>query len=186
MIFEPKALRVQFLQSAQTETIKRISTARPLVSAVLSSTGFNRKELTSEIDIDASPERVWSVLSDFDKFPEWNPFIREISGRTEKGEKLKVTLHPSGGRSIKMSPTILAAEPGKELRWIGHLGIPGLFDGQHIFELKPSEGGKTTFVQRELFGGLLLPFLTGMLRNDTARGFGEMNKALKERAEKPA
>jgi hypothetical protein len=78
---------------------------------------------------------------------------------------------------------VLAVEPGRELRWIGHLGIPGLFDGQHIFELKPSEGGKTTFVQRELFRGILLPFLAGMLRSETARGFSEMNQSLKVRAE---
>ena len=84
---------------------------------------------------------------------------------------------------VKMSPTVLAVEPGKQLRWIGHLGFPGLFDGQHIFELKPAGSGMTTFVQRELFGGILLPFLTGMLRNETARGFSEMNSALKARAE---
>jgi len=153
------------------------------MAAELRSTGFNRKELTSEIEIDASPERVWSVLSDFDKFPEWNPFIRAISGKTERGQRLKVTLHPSGGRMVKMSPTVLAVEPGKQLRWIGHLGFPGLFDGQHIFELKPAGNEKTTFVQRELFGGILLPFLTGMLRNETSRGFSEMNSALKARAE---
>jgi hypothetical protein len=154
-----------------------------VVAAELNSVGFNRKELATEIEIDAPPERIWGILTDFDRFPEWNPFIREVSGKLEKGQKLKVTLHPSGGRSIKMSPTVLAAEPSRELRWIGHLGISGLFDGQHIFELKPTGDGKTTFVQRELFGGILLPFLTGMLRNETARGFSEMNKALKERAE---
>jgi hypothetical protein len=157
------------------------------VPAELKRVGFNRKELATEIEINAPPERVWGILADFAKFPEWNPFIREVSGKLEKGQKLKVTLRPSGGRSIKMSPTVLVAEPGKELSWIGHLGIPGLFDGQHIFELKTAGSGKTTFVQRELFGGLLLPFLTGMLRNETARGFSEMNSALRGRAEaKPA
>jgi hypothetical protein len=151
--------------------------------AELRNTGFNKKELTSEIEIDTPPERIWSILTEFDKFPEWNPFIREISGRIEKGRKLHVTLHPSGGRTVKMSPTLLAIEPSKELRWIGHLGVPGLFDGQHIFELKPTGSAKTTFVQREQFGGILLPFLTGMLKGETARGFDEMNEALKKRAE---
>ena len=151
--------------------------------AELRSTGFNRKELTSEIEIEAPPERIWSILTEFDKFPEWNPFIREISGRIEQGQKLGVTLHPSGGRTLKMSPTLLTVEPSKELRWIGHLGVPGLFDGQHIFELKPTGSAKTIFVQREQFGGILLPFLTGMLRGETARGFSEMNEALKKRAE---
>jgi hypothetical protein len=152
-------------------------------SAELKSIGFNKKELRSEIEIDASPERVWSVLTDFASFPEWNPFIRSASGKIEPNQKLTVTLHPSGGRSTTFSPTVQVAEPNGELSWIGHLGAAGLFDGHHIFELKPSGNGKTQFVQRERFGGLLLPFLTGMLRNETSRGFDEMNRALKTRAE---
>ncbi|HYB76122.1 MAG TPA: SRPBCC domain-containing protein [Nitrososphaerales archaeon] len=153
------------------------------VPTELRSIGFNRKELRTQIDIDAPVERVWGVLTDFDKFHEWNPFIRTVSGRIEKNQKLNVILHPSGGRTTKMRPSVVKVEPNKELRWVGHLGVPGIFDGQHIFELKPSGDAKTIFVQREQFGGVLLPFLTGMLRNETTRGFNEMNQALKKRAE---
>ena len=160
-----------------------MSEPHPTAPTEFRSIGFNRKELRSEISIDAPPERIWSILTDFDKFPEWNPFIRAASGQIEKDQRLRVTLHPSGGRIINMRPSVVAVEPNSQLRWIGHLGVPGLFDGQHIFELKPSGGAKTIFVQREEFGGVLLPLLTGMLRNETARGFTEMNQALKERAE---
>ncbi len=41
-------------------------------------------ELNSEIEIGASPERVWQLLTDFDRSPAWNPFIRSISGRAEE------------------------------------------------------------------------------------------------------
>jgi len=153
-------------------------------SAELRSIGFNRKELRSEIVIEAPPERVWDVLTDFDRFREWNPFIREASGRIEKDQRLNITLHPSGGRMLKIRPLVVSVEPNKELRWIGHLGVPGIFDGQHIFELEPSGSTRTVLVQREQFGGILLPLLSGMLRNETARGFTEMNQALKERAER--
>ena len=46
--------------------------------------------LETEIHITASPERVWSVLMDFDRYPDWNPFIRRARGRVEVGEKLEV------------------------------------------------------------------------------------------------
>ena len=154
-----------------------------VVTAELRSIGFNRKELRSEIVIEAPPERVWSILTDFERFPEWNPFIRKISGKIEARGRLSVTLHPSGGRTTAFKPTILKAEPNRELQWIGHIGFPGLFDGQHIFELQPLGDSMTRFVQREQYGGILLPFVSGMLRNETARGFDEMNRALKERAE---
>lgn len=165
------------------KTTSGMSEPRKSLPAELRSIGFNRKELRSEIEIDAPSEKIWSILTDFDRFPDWNPFIRASSGRIEKNQRLSVTLHPSGGRTTAMRPSVLAVEPNRELRWIGHLGIPGLFDGQHIFELQPLGDARTMFVQREQFGGILLPFLTGMLRNETARGFGEMNQALKERAE---
>jgi hypothetical protein len=77
---------------------------------------------------------------------------------------------------------VVMAEPNKELRWLGRLGMPRLFDGQHIFELQPL-GTSTRFVQREQFSGILLPFVVGMLRKETARGFNEMNGALRKRAE---
>jgi len=161
-----------------------MSEASQTNSAELRSIGFSKKELWSEVVIDAPPERVWDILTDFERFPDWNPFIRAASGRIEKDQRLSITLHPSGGRTIKMRPSVVTVEPNKELRWIGHLGVPGLFDGQHIFELKPSGSAKTVLVQREQFGGVLLPLLTGMLRNETTRGFAEMNQALKERAER--
>ena len=44
------------------------------------------KELRSEIEIEAPTERVWGVLTDFAAYPEWNPFIRRVSGRAELEE----------------------------------------------------------------------------------------------------
>jgi uncharacterized protein YndB with AHSA1/START domain len=52
------------------------------------------KELRSEIDIVAPTERVWRVLTDFSAYPEWNPFIRRVSGRAEVSERLVVRMQP--------------------------------------------------------------------------------------------
>ena len=32
--------------------------------------------IEAEVLIHASPEATWAVLTDFDSYPEWNPFIR--------------------------------------------------------------------------------------------------------------
>jgi hypothetical protein len=69
------------------------------------------------------------------------------------------------------------------LRWIGHLLIPGLFDGEHIFTIEPLGANRVRFVQREIFSGLLVPLFAKGLDTDTQRGFGEMNQALKAQAE---
>ncbi len=83
------------------------------------STGFNEKELYSEIDIDANPEAVWRVLTDFASFPDWNPFMRNIKGDLEVGKKLIVYLQPSGARGMTFKPTGThrRSEPRNPLDW---------------------------------------------------------------------
>ena len=141
------------------------------------------KELHSEIEINAPAERVWQVLMDFDQFPEWNPFIRSISGEAREGAQLTARLEPPGGMGMTFRPTVLRAAPGQEFRWIGRLGVRGLFDGEHIFTIEPLGPDRVRFVQREQFTGVLVPLLMGSLDGPTAQGFAQMNQALKARAE---
>ena len=141
------------------------------------------RELRSEIEIRASADRVWGILTDFARYPEWNPFLRQITGDAVKGAGLTVLFQPSGSGAMTMRPTVTQVRPSAELRWLGHLMVPGLFDGEHIFEIEPRGEGVVRFVQRENFDGLLVPLFWGMLDRDTRRGFTEMNAALKVRAE---
>ncbi len=97
------------------------------------------KELRSQIEIQASAERVWQLLTDFASFPQWNPFIRRASGNVQVGKRLEVNIQPSGASGMTFRPTVLKAAPNRELRWLGRLLIPGLFDGEHIFTIEPLE-----------------------------------------------
>lgn len=146
---------------------------------------FN-KNIRTEIDIDASAERVWNLLTDFASFPEWNPFIRSAIGKAKSGERIEINLQPAGARSMKFKPVIIKAEPNHELRWLGHLWIHGLFDGEHIFTIEPLGVNRVHFIQQELLSGLLVPIFSHSLETNTKRGFEEMNHALKVRAEKTA
>jgi len=141
------------------------------------------KEVHSEIEIQASETRVWQLLTDFASFPQWNPFIRWAQGEAKVGTRLEVHIQPSGARGMTFKPTVLKSEPNQELRWLGHLLIPGLFDGEHIFIIETLGANLVRFIQREVFTGLLVPLLTRGLDTDTRRGFEEMNHALKAKAE---
>ena len=138
-------------------------------------------ELRTEIEIDAPAERVWAVLIDFERFPDWNPFIRRIHGNPQVGSRLDVLLGASGTRPMRFRPTVKAVVPNRELRWLGQLGLPGLFDGEHIFQIEPLGPMRSRFVQRERFRGLFVPLLARSLNRDARRGFEEMNRALRER-----
>jgi hypothetical protein len=141
------------------------------------------KQIHTEIIIKASPTVVWDILVDFEKYPAWNPFIKSIKGNAEQGKKITARLEPPGASGMTISPTLLAVRNYKELKWLGHLFINGLFDGEHIFELHENKDGSTTFIQRENFKGILVPLFTKLLDNNTREGFELMNQRLKDRAE---
>src|ERR687897_1088476 len=141
------------------------------------------KQLHTQIESDAPAKGVWELLTDFASYPQWNPFIRSISGRPAPGERLQARLEPPGGRAMIFKPKVLKAEPNRELRWLGHLLVPGVFDGEHSFTIESLEENRVRFVQREGFKGLLVPLFARSLESNTKRGFEEMNRALKERAE---
>lgn len=135
-------------------------------------------ELTSEIIINASSEEIWNELIDFNSYPEWNPFISSIQGNPEKGNCLKANID-----GMKFSPIILESIPNNKLVWLGKLGIKGVFDGKHSFEII-SQDKACLFVQSEIFTGLLVPLFKKKLNKDTKEGFIKMNQALKARIEK--
>jgi hypothetical protein len=94
-------------------------------------------------------------------------------------------LQPSGAAGRTARPTVLKAEPNRELRWLGKLLFPGLLDVEHIFTIEPLAAGRVRFTQREIHTGLLAPLRAQRRDADTRRGFREMNQALKKRAEQP-
>lgn len=142
------------------------------------------KEIKTQITINASPEKVWNILMDFESYPAWNPFITSIKGKALVGKKIKAQLNPPGAKGMSFTPKILALNTNKEFRWLGHLLIPGLFDGEHIFEITNNGNGTCTFIQREKFNGILIPIFKKMLDVNTLNGFNMMNAKLKELAEK--
>jgi len=141
------------------------------------------KELHTEIEIAASPERVWRELTDFAKYAEWNPLVPAASGEVREGQQIRVTLQ-AGKRAIKIKPRLLRVVPHRELAWRGSLPVPGLFTGEHIFEIEALGDQRVRFRHREKFSGLLVPLMSRMLDGQTRRGFEAMNEALKARAER--
>ncbi|WP_152042997.1 SRPBCC domain-containing protein [Salinigranum salinum] len=140
-------------------------------------------ELTTHVEIDASPDRVWDVLTDFDRYHEWNPFLA-VAGRATEGARLHVALSPPGAPTTRFRPTVTRVDPSRELRWLGHLWTTGLFDGEHRFVLTPLDGDtRTSVTHAESMSGVLLPIVWRFVGDATERGFEAMNLALKRRVE---
>lgn len=143
------------------------------------------KELDHEVEIHASAERVWQLLTDFASFPTWNPFIQRVGGEAIAGRQLEVTVQPTRAPATISRPTVLLAEVNRELRWRRHLLIPGLLDIEHIFTLLPLAAERVRFTQRQIHTGLFSSLPASRRYATIRRGFRAMNEALKQRAEQP-
>lgn len=140
------------------------------------------KHIRTEIIINASPEQVWSILTDFAHYAEWNPFMTEVEGTAQKGSKLRNTMM-NGGKKYIFKPTVTQCEPSKRFAWLGSLLIKGIFDGHHFFEIIPLANNQVKLVQGEDFAGVLSGWILRKIGTETRNNFIRMNQALKERAE---
>jgi hypothetical protein len=140
------------------------------------------RQIQTSIDIVASPTRVWGVLTDFRAYATWNPFITSIDGKPQPEAQLKVTIAPPGRRPMTFRAVVLTATPRRELLR-GRLLLPGLFDGEHSFQLELLSTAGCRLHHTERFSGLLVGLMCGSLLDATREGFEAMNGALKRRAE---
>ncbi|MGP8025046.1 MAG: SRPBCC family protein [Methanobacterium sp.] len=140
------------------------------------------KEVYSEIQIKASASVVWGILTDFEKFGEWNPFITEISGKLKEGSELRVFMEPPNSKGMEFKPTLKKVETEKKIQWLGKVWIPKLFDGEHRWIINQIDDNTVLFIQKERFTGIFVPFFSKLLKN-TKSGFEMMNQNLKQRAE---
>lgn len=142
-----------------------------------------RKEMETEIDIDAPAGRVWEVLADLASYPEWNPMIRRASGELRVGARLKVRFEPEGSGGHTFRPRLTVVDPGRELRWLGWPRFPGVFDTEHYWIIEEMLDGKARLRHGACALGLAAP-LAGKAMLRSSRGPLEaMNRAHKRRAE---
>ena len=137
----------------------------------------------TETVINASVSEVWNILAAFERYPEWNPFVRKVEGNKYSGSRLVVTIQPPGKHATIFNPTLITFEPEHEIRWLGRVLTRGLFDGEHVLSLDPIDDNRVRFVHQEMFSGILVPLFWGGIDVHTRAGFKAMNKALKKLAE---
>src|SRR5882724_8835420 len=134
----------------------------------------------TEVTLDASPEKVWEVLTDFEAYPLWNPFVCRLVGEAAEGQPLVVTIKLPGKAERSFRARVLRAAPAEELSWRGRLaGVNFLFVGDHHFYLEDEGLGRTRVLHEETFTGLLPPLMLNYTLVE--RGFEAMNEALKKR-----
>lgn len=140
------------------------------------------KENRNEIELKASAEQVWQVLTDLEKYSEWNPLLYRGVGKVELGEIVEVSAK-TASKDMNFICTVTEVEPYKKFAWKFHVVHPLLFSGLHIFEIQPVDQQTVRFIDREQFKGLLLPMQAKDLTTNGLSAMVEMGIALKKRVE---
>jgi len=136
-------------------------------------------QISTTIEIAATPEHVWAVLSDLASYPQWHPVFRAVTGQLAAGSKITITTaHPVSDRTMTARVRVLTAEPTRQLRWVSNLGV---MRSERSFILTPEAGG-TLLEQTATYRGLLVRFPEKTITRiqDT---FVAINQAIKQQAE---
>jgi uncharacterized protein YndB with AHSA1/START domain len=138
------------------------------------------KSYRASININASPDTIWNVLVDGDKYPDWDPGMDRVEGTIVLGERVKFFTKMSPDRAFPAKVTTF--EPGQKMVLTG--GMPlGLFKSERTHTLTPNTDGSITFETQEIFSGLLLP-LFGSNIPDLTEVFENFAAGLKMQSEK--
>jgi hypothetical protein len=139
-------------------------------------------ELRNEIEIKASADRVWRVLTDFARYAEWNPHMLGVVGQLRVGQPVALTVKvPEGERTWACH--VVKVDLGQEFAWTFTDRLPLLYRGQHTFRLEPVDQHTTRYVDREIFQGLLVPRHRHHLETTARAEMVAMGQALKQRSE---
>jgi hypothetical protein len=134
-------------------------------------------------EILAPAETVWRVLTDLDRYHEWNPFIRRARGSIRRGGRVKVRVKSRARIPLRFAATVTGVEDRRWFEWRGTLGPAWLACGDHRFEIEPIDARRVRLIQHERLDGAVSHVLPRLLEREIRTGFLAMNRALAARAE---
>lgn len=137
------------------------------------------KYFEASSSIKASPQKVWQVLTDGEKFPTWDSGIERFEGKIAPGATVKLYVKVNPGRAFPLKVTELTANR----RMVFSGGMPlGLFKGVRTYTLEPDAVGGTSFHMREEYTGPLLGMIWKSIP-DLGPSFQQFAAGLKKQAE---
>ena len=140
-----------------------------------------RQECATKIEVRATPQRIWSLLTNAADFPRWNSTVTRITGTIAEGERLALEVPAAPGRTFR--PRVTRLEPERTMVWSD--GFAPMFKGVRTFTLEPHADGTTTFSMVEVFSGVMLPMIKRSLP-DFGPSFEAYATDLKREAERTA
>ena len=141
------------------------------------------RTIYTDIEIDATPEQVWSVLTDTASYKNWSTFLVDIQGEIKDGNKITAIfqIDPKKEKRTTIDHTISVTD-GREFYW-AEKGPGGITDNHH-FKVEPAGNGKTRFIQSDEIKGGITWLMGGNLSKMYGKGYQAFNRNLKAEVER--
>jgi hypothetical protein len=137
-----------------------------------------RKSVHHEISIQASPDKVWEVLTDTDSYDSWNPVMKLLEGEIKEGNKVTYRFTQDAENVSEIASRVKKVIPNQLLNQGG--GIPLVLTFDHKYMLEPSGAG-TKMTIHEDYRGIGVNFWNPA---PVEKAYARLNEALKARVEK--
>jgi len=122
-----------------------------------------REFVAIEVDIDAPIERVWQLMTDFEGYEAWNPFIRHAScthpgpgGQLVLDVEFEDGMKRRSGQNIVRWDVPAGGEANLTYQFTGWLPRLRLISAQRVQGLVSVGNGRCRYTTREQFWGLLV------------------------------
>ena len=132
-------------------------------------------------DVDATPAQIWETLTDFARYPEWNPQVVDASGSTEPGSEITLVLALSDGPNMTITALIEESELGRSLTWRGNGPRRWVFQGYRRFDIKAT-GNRSQVRHLEKITGIAAPLFSLRMSRQAKQSHHALNTALQHRA----
>jgi len=141
-------------------------------------------EIDHVVDIDAPPEVVWRVLTDFENYPEWNPFAVRCRTSLVPGEPIDMMVKLGPGPLRKQREWIRTHTPGQEFSYAIKPVPGGVLRSMRQQSIAPLDGNRTRYTAHFEIGGLALPLVRLLMGRALRQGFDGLAVGLKAQAER--
>lgn len=141
------------------------------------------RSIEASAEVDAPIEKVWAILTDFEAYPQWNPFTLSVDTRFEPGRPviMEVALMPP--KTMRQVEFINLIEAPRRIAWGYVMGHASILQANRYQVLEPLADGRCRYRTVDYFSGAMVPLMMATMGSKVRAGFEGVARALKDRAE---